>query len=319
MIAISYTLTPTIQDYLLAIDKLRRSILLMPIPPAVEQKQRWLATEAHIRGSLSLSGASVTASQLHHLLLHPVKRPSSWESEALAYKNALEIIRSDWTANPSPVQTSHVGALSIISMPHASKERMQALKISETDLKQLLTYSDSRKDHPLILAGVLYGQLMYTEIGSASRGILPRLITTLILAKYGYDCRGMLALEPQWEAAIESHTRAIKSIETHGNLTAWLEHFVIAAHTSYETLYARLLDAASPEHTAPAAQTWNLNPREESILRYLANPTAKITNKITQRLFRISQVTASRDLSHLASLGLLLTHGKGRSVYYTSA
>ncbi len=42
-----------------------------------------------------------------------------------------------------------------------------------------------------------------------------------------------------------------------------------------------------------------------------------ITNKKVQKLFKVSQITASRDLAKLASVGLLFTHGKGRSVYYT--
>jgi len=34
-------------------------------------------------------------------------------------------------------------------------------------------------------------------------------------------------------------------------------------------------------------------------------------------MFKVSQITASRDLSKLGALGLLFIHGKGRSVYYT--
>lgn len=319
MIAISYTLTPTIQDYLLDIDKFRRSILITPLPLPTEQKLRWQATNEHIYGSLQLQGSSITKSQINNLLLHPVKHPTAWETDALAYKNALDIVRADWTANPKPLQPSHIGALSLIALPHAARQSMHLLKESEADIKQLLSYAGSQKDHPLMLAGMFYGQLIQTEIGGFTHGILPPLMTTVILAKYGYDCRGMLALEPQWIASMEAHNHAIKSIRTHGNLTAWLEHFIIAAHTSYDLLYTQIRDAANTGLTPSSAQTWNLNSREESILRYLENPAAKATNKVVQHLFRVSQVTASRDLSHLASLGLIFSHGKGRSVYYTGA
>jgi len=62
---------------------------------------------------------------------------------------------------------------------------------------------------------------------------------------------------------------------------------------------------------------WKLNGRQQSILSVLENPGEKITNKDVQKKFGVSQITASRDLSHLTTLGLLLAHGKGRSVYYT--
>jgi len=319
MIAISYTLTPTIQDYLLEIDRYHRNILLAPTPIMTEQRLRWLATSNRVYGSLRLRGTVITASQLRTLLLNPVKHPAPWEKEAIAYKNALDVIRADWTANLKPLQASHIGALSLISLPNKTKQIMGSLKESQSDIKQLLAYAGSQKDHPLLLAGVMYGQLMQTEIRSALQGILPPLIVSVILAKYGYDCRGMLALEPQWTASIEAHDKAIKSISIHSNLTAWLEYFIASARASYEAVYTRLQEDSQLGHAPSFAETWNLNQREENILHFLENPTAKITNKVAQRLFRVSQITASRDLSHLASLGLLLVHGKGRSVYYTKA
>ena len=62
---------------------------------------------------------------------------------------------------------------------------------------------------------------------------------------------------------------------------------------------------------------WQLNDRQKSILGFLENPDATITNKRVRSLFKISQITASRDLTKLANLGLLFAHGKGRSVFYT--
>jgi len=60
-----------------------------------------------------------------------------------------------------------------------------------------------------------------------------------------------------------------------------------------------------------------LNDRQNKILERLENPNLKITNKDVQKMFGVSQITASRDLSKMANLGILLPHGKGRSVFYT--
>lgn len=62
---------------------------------------------------------------------------------------------------------------------------------------------------------------------------------------------------------------------------------------------------------------FELNDRQKSILNMLDQPTASITNRLTQKAYKVSQITASRDLAKLTTLGFLFSHGKGRSVYYT--
>lgn len=319
MIAVSYTFTPTIREYLLEIDRFRRIILLTPLPVLAEYKLRWSAVYDQIFGSLQLADTPITKAGLTHILFHPGKHPTAMEKQALAYKYALEVIRSDWTANPKQLFTSHIGAISLIAQPQIARQNMRALRESEEDIKRLLSYTSAQKDHPLILAGILYGQLMHADIGVLTHGLIPRLLVRIILAKYGYDCRGMISLEPQWISRTEDHKKALKSIETYTNLTVWLEHFINAARESYGALYEKIQNTGSDKHAEVASSSWSLNTREESLLRYLETPQTKITNKIAQQLFRVSQVTASRDLSHLTALGLLLTHGKGRSVYYTKA
>ncbi len=317
MIAISYTVTPTIRDFLSEIDQFRRGILLTPASPATESKLRWNATKEHIYGSLRLAGLSITTSELDHLFMHPTKHPSEEERQALSYKQALDVIRTEWTANPKPLAPSHIGAFSLIVQPTRTRETIRLLHESEQDMKRLLAYMGSQKDHPVLLAGVIYGQLWGTDIGMVSHGMLPRLMNSLILAKYGYDCRGLLALEPQWIEAQENHEKAFASIHTHGHLTAWLEHFTKAARYSFEALSIKIQHVSEEIAPDPSASLWLLNAREERVLQYLEHPATKITNRDAQRMFRVSQVTASRDLTHLATLGLLYAHGKGRSIYYT--
>lgn len=319
MIAISYTITPFVQEDITLIDRYHKHILLTPISPDVENKLRWLATNEHILGTFNLTGASMTDKELRNILMHPSKRPSANERFVYAYKDALTVIRTDWTAAQKPLKVSHVGALGLIAHPWKARDIMRTIREIEPDIKHLLSYIASQKDHPIILAGVLYGQLMRTELGTVSQGTIPRLLTLLILAKYGYDCRGMLALEPRWVQATENHQKALESITHYGNLTLWLEHFTKTARTSFETLYTRMQTHTDVFMTDAPASAWLLNSREERILQQLDNPAVKITNRDIQREFHISQVTASRDLRHLTALGLLYAHGKGRSVYYTKA
>ena len=70
--------------------------------------------------------------------------------------------------------------------------------------------------------------------------------------------------------------------------------------------YARELKDLSPDGLGISSSFWDLNERQKVILGILDQPGVSITNKTVQKRFKISQITASRDLSKLAILGLLL-------------
>lgn len=319
MIPVTYTLTPQIQDDLFAIDKLYRNIMLTPLPVFVEQQLRWKALTEQILGSLQLAGTELNEASVSHLLLHPTRRPSSRENQIYTYKQALEVIRADWTASTNELQPAHIGAISLIAVPSKAKSIMYALKTAESELIKLFAYISSQKDHPVLLSGIAHGVLMHSPIGNVTNGITPRLVARMILAKHGYDCRGMLAFEPSWQAHAATYRKAWQSISVHEHLTAWLEHIAKTARSRYEGLFTYMQSNYALGTGAIKQFAWRLNNREEKILEYLENPNAKITNKTAQTLFRVSAVTASRDLARLGALGLILSHGKGRSVYYTKA
>ena len=98
-------------------------------------------------------------------------------------------------------------------------------------------------------------------------------------------------------------------------MTVWLEYFTFCAMSALE----KALEVAKNlrfQEELPAS-FWKLNTRQKQILEALEKPDEKVTNKEVQKVFKVSQITASRDLTHMANLGLLLAHGKGRSVFYT--
>ncbi|OGK57462.1 hypothetical protein A3H83_03340 [Candidatus Roizmanbacteria bacterium RIFCSPLOWO2_02_FULL_39_8] len=61
----------------------------------------------------------------------------------------------------------------------------------------------------------------------------------------------------------------------------------------------------------------SLNSRQREIIQMLEDPKSRITNKQVQKKFSVSQITASRDLAKLTIVGVLFSHGKGRSTWYS--
>jgi hypothetical protein len=317
MISISYTITPTITDHLVHIDSYRRFILTTPLSPANERKLRWTACLTGITGSMLFTDTSVNKSHIIELLSHPPKRLTSPEQSALSYKQALEWIRENWTANPKAINLSTLETL--VSVMALSRTVTTAFRDEEASIRHLLTYLQSQSDHPVIMAGIAHGLIETSALDIRTQGLISRLTATLILTKYGYDCRGLLALDQGWIEDRDRYTQAIESITKLGQLTAWLEYYTAIAEMAYESLSLAVSHAGEGVTSDLPASSWQLSVREEQLLRRMDSPTSRITNRDVQRAFHVSQVTASRDLTRLASLGLIFAHGKGRSIYYTKA
>lgn len=317
MISLSYTITPTITDNLVAIDTFRRTILTTPVSPRNESKIRWSATISHITGSAVSAETTMSKSQIVAMLTHLSRHPTKTEQLVYMHKHVLEWIREEWTANPKPVTFQVIETLASNVLPQRVVE--DAIQTNKDDIRHVLTYLQSQSDHAVLIAGIAQGSITSASRGNSSLGLICRLMTVLILAKYGYDCHGFLALDPYWIEDQQRYERALQSIERTGQLTAWLEYYTAVAETAYENLTTTITRIAGENAIDAPLSTWQLRDREEHILHRLDAPTSRITNSDVQRSFHVSQVTASRDLSHLTALGLLFSHGKGRSVYYTRA
>lgn len=318
MITITYTITPAITAHLIAIDAYRRTILTTPVSPRNEQKLRWSAMIGHIAGSLTLAQTTLLKSHIIAMLTYPSKRPTSAETLVTSCKNCIDWIRDEWSANPKLITLSTVETIATMILGNKTADVM--FRHDQQTVKQILTYIQTQSDHPVLVAGIAHGMIAGSSTENVPQGLVSRLLGTLILTKYGYDCRGMFAVDHAWIEGKERFLRALTSIQTQQNLTAWLEYYTAITESVYESLAASITRLGSDVLTGDSPYaTWRLHPREEHILHRLDAPTSKITNRDVQRAFHISQVTASRSLTHLLSLGLLYAHGKGRSVYYTKA
>jgi Fic family protein len=170
-------------------------------------------------------------------------------------------------------------------------------------------------ENPVIQAGVAQIQLVTLAPFTDGNGRTARLLALLFLYKAGFDFRGLLVLEEYFRRDLAAFQEATESVSKNQNLTFWLEYFAKGVETQLEKALEDI--ASSRFKTHLPASFWNLNDRQKEILSILEQPGSTITNKKVQQLFKISQITASRDLSRLASLGLIFVNGKGRSTYYT--
>ena len=313
---IAYTFSPLLQSLTSSIDQYRTHILTTPLLPRKETALRTFATQNRILTALSHAHIPMTAQELTRLLTTPPKRPHPIEQEALLYRQALSYIHDEWTGTLLHPTASLIEILMHISLPRSFRNISRIIEDATPDITKLLAYLHAANDHPVILAGITHAFMTQSPLHNTSKGRITFLLMSLILARSGYDVRGMLTLESTLTSDHKAYTHALASIASYGQMTIWLEYFATCVLEAYKVLEERVrLSAKHPEESSTSL----LNDRQKQILLLLDTYGAKITNREVQKRFRISQITASRDLTKLVAKGFIASRGKGRSISYTIA
>jgi len=319
MVNLSYNLSSSLTESLQRIENLRHRILLAPLPPKTELKLRFEAMVNRIYWSLTLSGNSLTKTEMVKLLIsnhHSRKKLTQDEQDVINYKKALDYISQNWLVSSNRITPKVVIALHDLACAGR-------LRRTETELKQVLDYLQvglsvslaASSENPVIQAGIAQIQLVALAPFTHGNGRTARLLALLFLYKAGFDFRGLLVLERYFRRDLAAFREATENVYKNQNLTLWLEYFAKGVAAQLEKALGDI--ASSRFEISLPTSFWNLNDRQKEILTILDQPGSTITNKEVQKQFKVSQITASRDLSRLADLGLIFPNGKGRSIYYT--
>lgn len=311
MHTLSYTISPGLQAVFKKIEILRGEILLHPLSGSSEIKLRFNANIERIYYSLHLSGNMLTQKEIIQILMTPGKKLfEQKEREVINYKKGLDFITSVWLVNEKPIMPTDIIKL----YKYVADSRPP---VSENQIMEILVFLQTSREHSLIQAFISYIQfmLLFAEKESESGRVI-RLLPYIFLYKPGLDFRGFLVIEAYFYKN-EKLIRELKEAAMRNeSVTVWIEHFVSYIANQLEEISGRIVQV---DKTEINSKTWNLSERQKEILTNFDQPGMRITNKKVQAVFRVSQITASRDLARLAALGLLFSYGKGRSVYYMRA
>lgn len=313
---LAYNVSGHLNDYLSKIEKLRVEILTYPLSPKNEVRLRWDGLMERIIWSLSLTDNTINKNDVISLLSSPPKRKlDKNEKEVLALKNAFSYIREEWLASKNPVTLTTIKKIYDLACKDSMGAMTGLTQYSEKRIHALCDYLQNGNDNPIIQAGITQAEIINITPFDNGNSRVARLMSYLLLYKGGYDFRGILNLEEYYKRDVVTYKRMQEMTKIQGNLTVWLEYFTFGVGGQLEKALEQIKNLRFSENLH--SSFWKLNSRQREIMEALENPEEKISNKDVQKLYGISQITASRDLAKLTSLGLLLIHGKGRSVYYT--
>jgi hypothetical protein len=312
----SFSLTPNIQTNLQTIELLRRDILSTTLSPKTEIRLRFETLVSRIDGIMTICGSERTKKDIvTQLTISPSRQPES--SPVLALKKTLSFVAFEWTMNPRSVSFS---TLESLTQHLGETKRIGTILVTELthhkeSLNQLLKFLDMSKDHPFVTACIAFLEVIALLPLGTKTTELALLLLFLYLAKYGYDLRGFVSVIPGWTDDMATFNETVAEAKSSGNFSSFIDFAVQKFVGELEELKKDL--TSDQIRFAVPASLVTLTERQKDILSLLDDPAASITNRAIQKRFDVSQITASRELSKLASLGLLYPHGKGRSVSYT--
>ncbi len=316
MLNIAFTVTPTISTATLAIEQLRRDILTAPINPKIKLRFRWDTMVSRIFALADQRSFDISKKDLTRLLAHPPTiRRSQKIDTLLSYRSMLSRLQTEWIASSKTASLGTIESMGQALFGIGWRERAAGLRQHETMIRQLLAWTQSLESHPAITASIAFLQWqLLSPLGNESI-LLGYPLAYLFFFKRGYDIGGLLNLEEAWRWEDPQTQRIAMEVKASGSATPWIEYAGQRLVEALETIKTKTANT-TPDTSLPAA-FWELNDRQKTILELLEAPGATVTNRQVQKRFKISQITASRDLAKLASLNLLVSRGAGRSVSYT--
>jgi len=317
-VTLVYGISEKLKELLPQAESLRAKILLTPLPPAVERRLRWEANLQKVFWGLSLAENPISKANMAKILASPPKRKlTNFEKEVLGYKKALDYIKEEWLASPKIITPQTILRIYNLACEPVFGSGKASFRAKRQDLAHFLDYLQTGKEHPIIQAGVAQIQIIKISPFEYANRRVARLFTYLMLYKNGFDCRDLLVLEQYYRSDVVGLKEALASVDIQQNLTFWLEYFTKGVVVQLEKALEDIQQQKFKTDLPPSF--WRLNEKQKQILQYLEDPQQKITNQQVQQMFKVSQITASRYLAKLASLGLILAHGKGRATFYTKA
>lgn len=294
----SYTKSPALLSTLQRIEELRKKHLLTLLPPARELQLQWDAMKERYHYMLLSYGVVLSEKSLENLfMIHSKQKQSAIRARVKRYKTVYDYIIQNWSINLAPLEIDHARHIFALSGFHK--------RLDLIGLDRYLRYVQAPGEHPLIQTALIYPMFLSLSTTNEESNTVAHHLCMLFLVKHGYDIKRLV---------VHEHVASIKEYSRSHNINYWLEYFL-------ERYYSELKEIGKNMHRVGERDIFSswaqLSPRQKEILTLIDRPKMKITNKMVQKKFNVSAITASRDLTKLAELCLLLKAGNGRSVYYT--
>jgi hypothetical protein len=306
MITFSFSVAPFLRSELEEFDKLRVKTLLTLLPIPQESEIQWEMFVEHILLLFKSIEKNTTKKEIEEILRNTNTTHHAHTQQIVLYRHLLTSLYSTWFMN-----SRNITLEDIKDIYHTLELPIQRLPAKEISV--MLNFVQTTPEHP-VLQSALIRILTYQELGRNEISItLSNILSWIMLVKNGYDFRRLLVPEAAFSSNFSTLYEQMDYALSTKNISQYLEYYVNRIVTYAEELQENI----SKRSKRVTNVSHRLSERQNQILTLLQKPGSTITNRHVQKLFGVSQVTASRDLSSLLAQNLLFKVGKGRSARYT--
>ena len=198
----------------------------------------------------------------------------------------------------------------IYSPPIASE-----VPILMLELVDWLRSDETNQLSPLLKAGMVHYQLVAIHPFLDGNGRTARALANLILYHAGYDIKRLFSLEEYYDANPTGYYEALRSVQTTGEFTTWLEYFTAGIAEEIQKIKELVLKHSRDRALRDKIGQVELSSRQLEVLSYVEK-NGQITNRELQGLVQLSNVSAYKELMTLVEIGVLKKEGRGRATHY---
>jgi Fic family protein len=171
----------------------------------------------------------------------------------------------------------------------------------------------------ILQAGIAHYEFVRIHPFVDGNGRTARVLATWILYNRGFDTKQFFALDDYYDSDRPAYYKALQSVsQAILDLTKWVEYFVEGVYVSVQEVKERVIRLSSERLRKTKKGQIALTERQMQIVEFI-NQHAKITNKDMQKLFKISDRAALKEIKKLVNLKVVKAEGKGRSLHYVLA
>lgn len=338
MITPYFTITPKLTKNLEAIGANFGYFKAVTLPENYRKEFVSKITAETVHASTAIEGNTLTEKQVREVLQG--KKISAQEidiQEVLNYNKALNLIEKltkKEIVNISEELIKKINALILKGIKNniAGKYRIKQVIVGDylppqySMVPKLMRafvrwINNPQPPHlsPILYTGIGHYQLVAIHPFEDGNGRTTRILTTLILIKYGYNMTSFFALESYYNRNRKAYYEALNSadkyrVEQKPDLTRWLEYYTEGMLIEAERAKSRIEELLE-KNKMLQNRVW-LTDIQLKILKF----TIKIETAKTADYLKVSKLSRKgtyNALEKLVQLGLIKRMGEKKGAYYT--
>jgi Fic family protein len=322
VIPAKYILTPKISQLLASIESSKAIIDSIPIPPEIEMNIRRRSSLKSSLFSARIEGNSLTLDELKTgskeqkqvEVFNILKALNMIHQRPLRNLTSKDILNLHQTVLSGLIEKSDLGRFrseqsAIFNSAGIAIYMPPPPRQINTYINKLLSYINSNKQLFVPIRACL-AHYSFEKIHPFldGNGRVGRLLIQIILAKGGYDMKGLLALEEYLDKNRTSYYRYLDDPER--DVTDYLEFMLEAIAESANEAKLQVLEKKDAETED------YLLPRRAEIFNIIKDHKIVNFETIRRRFISINERTLRYDLKKLQDAGLIRKRGTTKGVYY---